>query len=70
VQFAGIIGALLARDVSFRVIDYILGLPYAIREAGLFAGILLLVVLGLITDWTIRLIVVNAKLSGRTSYIR
>jgi sodium-coupled neutral amino acid transporter 11 len=32
-------------------------------------GILLLVVLAGVTDWTIRLIVRNAKLSGRTSYI-
>jgi sodium-coupled neutral amino acid transporter 11 len=45
------------------------GLPYAIREAGLFTGLLLLVALGLVTDWTIRLIVINAKLSGRSSYI-
>ena len=32
-------------------------------------GIILLVVLCAVTDWTIRLIVVNAKLSGRNSYI-
>ncbi|KAI0699242.1 amino acid transporter [Cytidiella melzeri] len=45
------------------------GLPYAVRQAGFFTGILLLVVLCGVTDWTIRLIVVNAKLSGRNSYI-
>ncbi|GJJ06060.1 hypothetical protein Clacol_000248 [Clathrus columnatus] len=45
------------------------GLPYAVRNAGFFMGVFLLIVLCAITDWTIRLIVVNAKMSGRTSYI-
>ncbi|QRV79525.1 Transmembrane amino acid transporter protein [Ceratobasidium sp. AG-Ba] len=47
----------------------IIGLPYAVSQAGFFTGIVLLVVLAGVTDWTIRLIVRNAKLSGRTSYI-
>ncbi|KAK4057963.1 hypothetical protein OIO90_001182 [Microbotryomycetes sp. JL221] len=47
----------------------IVGLPYALREAGFFVGLILLVVLGLVTDWTIRLIVLNAKMSGRRTYI-
>ncbi|KAJ7579259.1 amino acid transporter [Mycena floridula] len=47
----------------------IIGLPYAVSQAGFFAGIFLLVVLCAVTDWTIRLIVVNAKLSGSHSYI-
>ncbi|KAG0665668.1 hypothetical protein C6P46_006452 [Rhodotorula mucilaginosa] len=47
----------------------IIGLPYALREAGFFSGIVLLVVLGMVTDWTIRLIVLNAKMSGRRTYI-
>lgn len=38
-------------------------------RAGFFTGILLLVVLSAVTDWTIRLIVTNAKLSGTKSYI-
>ena len=45
------------------------GLPYAISRAGFFTGIFLLVVLCCVTDWTIRLIVTNAKLSGTNSYI-
>ena len=45
------------------------GLPYAISQAGFFSGIILLAVLCFVTDWTIRLIVINAKLSGRHSYI-
>lgn len=32
-------------------------------------GITLLVVLAGVTDWTIRLVVLNAKLSGTDSYI-
>lgn len=47
----------------------IIGLPYALREAGFFSGIALLVILGVVTDWTIRLIVLNAKMSGRRTYI-
>jgi sodium-coupled neutral amino acid transporter 11 len=45
------------------------GLPYAMSRAGFFMGIFLLVILSAITDWTIRLIVINAKLSGTKSYI-
>ncbi|KAL5506963.1 hypothetical protein ACEPAH_6419 [Sanghuangporus vaninii] len=45
------------------------GLPYAVSQAGFFTGIFLLVVLCGVTDWTIRLIILNAKLSGRNSYI-
>lgn len=52
-----------------RRIVWNVGLPYALREAGLLSGIVLLLVLGVVTDWTIRLIVLNAKMSGRRSYI-
>ncbi|KII92917.1 hypothetical protein PLICRDRAFT_104081 [Plicaturopsis crispa FD-325 SS-3] len=45
------------------------GLPYAVSQAGFFTGLFLLVVLCGVTDWTIRLIVINAKLSGTNSYI-
>ena len=48
---------------------YCQGLPYAVRQAGFFTGLVLLVVLCGVTDWTIRLIVLNAKLSGQNSYI-
>ncbi|KAG8213682.1 amino acid transporter [Butyriboletus roseoflavus] len=47
----------------------IIGLPYAVSQAGFFLGIVLLVFLCGVTDWTIRLVVINAKLSGRNSYI-
>ena len=51
------------------VLNTLSGLPYAMSRAGFFTGILLLVVLSAVTDWTIRLIVTNAKLSGTKSYI-
>ncbi|KAJ4307165.1 hypothetical protein N0V88_000544 [Collariella sp. IMI 366227] len=46
----------------------IIGQPYALKQAGLLAGTILLVVLTVIVDWTIRLIVVNSKMSGATSF--
>lgn len=46
----------------------IIGQPYAIRQAGLLSGILLLVGLTVIVDWTICLIVINSKLSGTSSF--
>jgi sodium-coupled neutral amino acid transporter 11 len=50
-------------------LSVIIGLPYAIAQAGFVTGLILLVVLCLVTDWTIRLIVINAKMSGQNSYI-
>lgn len=47
----------------------IVGLPYSMRESGFVAGLGLLIGLSFLTDWTIRLIVLNAKLSGRITYI-
>ena len=46
----------------------IIGQPYALRQAGLVAGVLLLVALTVLVDWTIRLIVINSKLSGSNSF--
>ncbi|MCJ1476694.1 hypothetical protein MMC13_005362 [Lambiella insularis] len=46
----------------------IIGQPYAFRQAGLTTGIILLVALTITVDWTIRLIVVNSKLSGANSF--
>lgn len=47
----------------------IVGLPYAVAQAGFVTGIVLLVSLAAVTDWTIRLVVLNAKLSGQNSYV-
>jgi len=46
----------------------IIGQPYAFKQAGLLTGILLLIVLTVTVDWTIRLIVTNSKLSGANSF--
>ncbi|KAJ5763861.1 Vacuolar amino acid transporter 2 [Penicillium manginii] len=46
----------------------IIGQPYALRQAGLVTGILLLTVLTVTVDWTIRLIVINSKMSGADSF--
>ncbi|KAK4194761.1 transmembrane amino acid transporter protein-domain-containing protein [Triangularia verruculosa] len=46
----------------------IIGQPYAFKSAGLLSGTLLLVVLTVVVDWTIRLIVINSKLSGASSF--
>ncbi|RMJ26027.1 amino acid transporter [Aspergillus sp. HF37] len=46
----------------------IIGQPYALRQAGMTMGIILLVGLTIIVDWTIRLIVINSKLSGADSF--
>lgn len=46
----------------------IIGQPYAFRQAGLVMGVILLLSLTVMVDWTIRLIVVNSKLSGTDSF--
>jgi len=46
----------------------IIGQPYAFRNAGLVTGTVLLIVLTFVVDWTIRLIVINSKLSGTDSF--
>lgn len=46
----------------------IIGQPYAFKQAGLLTGIVLLLVLTITVDWTIRLIVKNSKLSGANSF--
>ena len=46
----------------------IIGQPYAFRQAGMTMGIILLVGLTITVDWTIRLIVINSKLSGADSF--
>jgi solute carrier family 38 (sodium-coupled neutral amino acid transporter), member 11 len=46
----------------------IIGQPYAFRQAGLLTGIILLIGLTITVNWTIRLIVINSKLSGSNSF--
>ncbi|KAI9292903.1 hypothetical protein K502DRAFT_338222 [Neoconidiobolus thromboides FSU 785] len=46
----------------------IIGLPFSMRQSGMFVGLILLAVLTWVADWTINLLVHNAKLSGTKSY--
>jgi sodium-coupled neutral amino acid transporter 11 len=46
----------------------IIGQAYAFRQAGMVMGIILLVTLTITVDWTIRLIVINSKMSGADSF--
>ncbi|KAI5809574.1 transmembrane amino acid transporter protein-domain-containing protein [Peziza echinospora] len=46
----------------------IIGQPYAFRQAGLGVGLILLVTLTVVVNWTINLIVINSKLSGANSF--
>lgn len=46
----------------------IIGLPYALNQAGLPFGLLLLIVVGFITDYTIILLIKGGNLSGTSSY--
>ncbi|EYE97902.1 putative amino acid transporter [Aspergillus ruber CBS 135680] len=46
----------------------IIGQSYALRQSGMMMGIILLTALTVAVDWTIRLIVVNSKLSGADSF--
>ncbi|RKP10321.1 AAAP amino acid permease, partial [Thamnocephalis sphaerospora] len=45
-----------------------IGLPYSFRQAGFWAGIILLAALTLIVDWTVGLLIVNSKMASRRSY--
>uniref|UniRef100_UPI0037E943D8 putative sodium-coupled neutral amino acid transporter 11 n=1 Tax=Semicossyphus pulcher TaxID=241346 RepID=UPI0037E943D8 len=46
----------------------IIGLPYALNQAGLPFGLLLLILVGFITDYTIILLIKGGNLSGTNSY--
>ncbi|GAB5591375.1 hypothetical protein Unana1_06275 [Umbelopsis nana] len=47
----------------------IIGLPFAFKEAGLWMGIVLLIGLTIVVDWTVRLLIFNGKMAGQTTYI-
>ncbi|GMM31618.1 Avt2 protein [Martiniozyma asiatica (nom. inval.)] len=46
----------------------IVGIPRAFKNSGLVLGILLMITLTFLNDWTLRLIIINTKLSGSKSY--
>ncbi|KAK6462619.1 transmembrane amino acid transporter protein-domain-containing protein [Scheffersomyces coipomensis] len=46
----------------------IIGQPFAFRNSGLVGGIIVMVLLTILIDWTLRLIVINSHLSQTKSY--
>ncbi|CDS05219.1 hypothetical protein LRAMOSA07748 [Lichtheimia ramosa] len=46
----------------------IIGLPFSFKEAGFGMGLILLIILTILVDWTVRLLIYNGKLSGRPNY--
>ncbi|KAI8054371.1 transmembrane amino acid transporter protein-domain-containing protein [Syncephalis plumigaleata] len=46
----------------------IIGLPYSFRESGFWSGIILLVILTGIVDWTVGLLIKNSRMSSKQSY--
>ncbi|KAJ1822436.1 hypothetical protein LPJ56_000792 [Coemansia sp. RSA 2599] len=46
----------------------VIGLPYAMQQAGLVVGLLLVLFLAFLVDWTLQVLAVNSKLSGRRTY--
>ncbi|KAJ3181600.1 hypothetical protein HDU85_003542 [Gaertneriomyces sp. JEL0708] len=46
----------------------IIGLPYAFLQAGFLTGLVLLFTLTFVVDWTVNLLIKDAKLAGKSSY--
>lgn len=46
----------------------LMGIPYAFRQAGMIPGIVLLVAVGLVSDWSVGLMVKSGKRVGARSY--
>lgn len=46
----------------------IIGQPFAFRNSGLIGGVVVMVLLTILIDWTLRLIVVNAQMAQAKSY--
>jgi sodium-coupled neutral amino acid transporter 11 len=45
-----------------------IGIPFAFKEAGMIAGILLMIGMGILTDYSIRLLIRLGEVSGTTTY--
>lgn len=46
----------------------VIGQPYAMKNCGLVGGLIATLLLSILVDWTIRLIVINLKLTSKTTY--
>jgi sodium-coupled neutral amino acid transporter 11 len=46
----------------------VIGLAFALHEAGFWMGILLITVLAIVVDWTVNLLILDSKLASQDSY--
>jgi len=60
--------ATTANYVNSIIGSGMIGIPFALKEAGFGLGLILLVVVGVLTDYSLRLMVRAGTLSGTTSY--
>lgn len=45
-----------------------IGIPFAFKEAGLITGIFLMIMMGVLTDYSLRLLIHLSEVSGRSTY--
>eukprot|EP00035_Acanthoeca_spectabilis_P031672 m.15235 g.15235 ORF g.15235 m.15235 type:complete len:459 (+) comp4890_c0_seq2:336-1712(+) len=60
-------------EASFNLINSIvgagmIGIPFAFKEAGLITGIFLMIMMGVLTDYSLRLLIHLSEVSGRSTY--
>ena len=60
--------ATIANYVNSIIGSGMIGIPFAVKEAGFGLGMILLVLVGILTDYSLRLMVMAGTLSGTSSY--
>lgn len=55
-------------NIHFNIKNLVSGIPYALHQAGFILGFLLLGFVALVTDYSLRLMVRSAHISGSFSY--
>ena len=60
--------ATTANYVNSIIGSGMIGIPFALKEAGFGLGLVLLVLVGILTDYSLRLMVRAGTLSGTSSY--
>jgi len=60
--------ATTANYVNSIIGSGMIGIPFAVKEAGFGLGLILLVLVGILTDYSLRLMVMAGTLSGTSSY--
>ena len=53
---------------TFRCVSYSAGIPAAIRLAGFVPGVVLLLLVAMVTNYTVLLLIKNGIISGKFSY--